>query len=1011
MSKNHQFRRSLSPRLLAALLGTGVLLTALSAQATNQIYGTWVDTYPDSLTDDNAGCLVCHNTPSGTGGFNPYGADVFIDGIAGAEGLDSDGDPGGCTNIQEITLSTQPAWTPSNPPAYTISGDLDPDPSLCGEPNLVPTADPNGPYAGLVGEPIDFDGTASEDPDGTIVSYDWNFGDGASGIGPTPTHSYDTAATYDVSLTVTDNDGATNTAFTLAVIDDLPPLLPPVADAGGPYDGNPDEPLTLNAGGSSDPDGSIETYTWDFGDGTPEQTVTTAIIQHTYDLSDSYTAILTVTDNDGLTDSDTAQVNIGEGDPPPVADAGGPYTGEPGVPVTLDGSGSSDSGSGTIESYAWEFGDGGSGVGEVVDHTYAAEGIFNVTLTVTDNGGKVDSDSTTATITGLTPPVADPNGPYNGLIGEDIQFDGTGSDDPDGAVVAWNWDFGDGSTGSGATPVHAYSAVDTYTVTLVVTDDDGLTSVPAVTTADITDVFVAPIADPNGPYAGTEARELTFDGTGSYDPDGGNIVGYAWDFGDGNTGIGSNPTNIYDLPGTYTVSLVVTDDEGASSAAAETTAEIGVDAPPVADPNGPYSGTVNLPVSFDGSASSDDFAIVDYAWDFGDGSTGSGVAPEHSYAATGEYTVSLNVTDDAGQMDTAATTATIGDGNLPPVADAGGPYVADVEEAITFDGTGSTDPNGDETIDSYDWDFGDGTVMQDAGPTPTHAYTEPGLYHVTLTVTDDFGAMDSDKTEATIGDSQPGDEADVFLLYMAYPKDVTLRETRTLDRIIRVFGDGNEVQEARVNLHVDAPPGVKVELSPSGTITNTVEPGRPATEFFFDASIQCKAQAVYEIHWTATIDAVENSDSTGRPDTLEGVTRLSCIYSVPTREPDVFLLYLGQPAEIVMADEEVIDRTIRVFGDGSVIEQQATVSLQVDAPEGVTVNVSPPSMMITNTVEPGRPATEFFFDASFECTAKAVYEIYWTATIDAAENSDSTDRPDTLEGMTELTCIYGLPDE
>jgi PKD repeat protein len=85
-----------------------------------------------------------------------------------------------------------------------------------------------------------------------------------------------------------------------------------------------------------------------------------------------------------------------------------------------------------------------------------------------------------------------------------------------------------------------------------------------------------------------------------------------------------------------------------------------VNQPPVADANGPYTGTMGLPVTFDGSGSSDpDGTIISYDWDFGDGGTGTGVAPTHSYAASGLYTVALTVTDEAGDTDTATTTANI----------------------------------------------------------------------------------------------------------------------------------------------------------------------------------------------------------------------------------------------------------------------------------------------------------------------------------------------------------------
>ena len=84
-----------------------------------------------------------------------------------------------------------------------------------------------------------------------------------------------------------------------------------------------------------------------------------------------------------------------------------------------------------------------------------------------------------------TPPIADPNGPYTSTVGQPVQFDGTGSTDPDGTIVAYDWDYGDGNAGSGATPTHTYAAAGLYTVTLTVTDDEGATD-SATTNATIT---------------------------------------------------------------------------------------------------------------------------------------------------------------------------------------------------------------------------------------------------------------------------------------------------------------------------------------------------------------------------------------------------------------------------------------------------------------------------------------------------------------------------------------------
>jgi len=190
--------------------------------------------------------------------------------------------------------------------------------------------------------------------------------------------------------------------------------------------------------------------------------------------------------------------------------------------------------------------------------------------TLPGSASSTPADCATANL----PPIADANGPYFGTEGLQVQFDGSGSDDADGTITAYDWTFGDGNTGTGVSPVHTYAAPGTYDVTLVVTDDDGAESDPSATTANIEPAPEDPVADPNGPYTGTEGVAVVFDGSASFDPDGGVITQYDWDFGDGNTGIGVAPSHTYAADGLYTVTLTVVDDEGAVSAPAETTAQI-----------------------------------------------------------------------------------------------------------------------------------------------------------------------------------------------------------------------------------------------------------------------------------------------------------------------------------------------------------------------------------------------------------------------------------------------------
>jgi len=504
------------------------VLAAGDAEAFNSYLTTFKSTYPSSTTG-NAGCVTCHGTKadgsSDTGTWNGYGAAVraaagstFAARLAAVAGQDSDGE--GHANRQEIDASAQPGWCAASRPGCNNGGFTLPsgiallDPALA---NHAPAADPGGPYSATTGTAVTLDGSGSADPDGTIASYAWNFGNGSSGSGVSPSATYAGAGTFTVTLTVTDDAGATSAPATTSVTVSVG-LQPPVAVAGGPYSGSVGIPVAFSGTGSQDPDGSIVSWAWNFGDGNsgsgPSPT-------HAYATGGTFTVTLTVTDNDNLTDTATATVNItdGSGMQPPVADAGGPYTGTTGFAIPFDGSTSADP-DGAIVSYDWTFGDGGSASGSQPMHAYAAAGTYTVTLTVTDDTGRTGSASTTARVTDPVnqAPAADAGGPYSTEPGSAVSFDGTGSSDPDGNILTWDWDFGDGSVGSGATPTHAYATAGDYTVTLVVTDDSGTKSSAVTTQASIRDsssgeaLYRANCADCHGDPWGGPAVDATLPG-------------------------------------------------------------------------------------------------------------------------------------------------------------------------------------------------------------------------------------------------------------------------------------------------------------------------------------------------------------------------------------------------------------------------------------------------------------------------------------------------------------------
>jgi len=247
---------------------------------------------------------------------------------------------------------------------------------------------------------------------------------------------------------------------------------------------------------------------------------------------------------------------------PPVANVHGPYYGMAGDPVLCNGTGSFDP-DGSIVSYVWTFGDGGTSSSTSPIHTYAAGGNYNVVLTVTDNMGVQSSASTTATVFGSNQsPVANAGGPYSGKSGASVQFNASASNDPDGTIASYQWNFGDGAMGWGVAPTHTYSSVGTFAASVTVTDNGGATSTSAASTVISSPSNQPPVANVGGPYSALVGTAVQFSGSASYDPDG-TITQYQWNFGDGSAS-GSSPLHTFGAAGSHLITLTVTDNGGAT---------------------------------------------------------------------------------------------------------------------------------------------------------------------------------------------------------------------------------------------------------------------------------------------------------------------------------------------------------------------------------------------------------------------------------------------------------------
>ena len=360
----------------------------------------------------------------------------------------------------------------------------------------------HSPERPIVDETVTFDASLSTPEGGSITSYYWDFDDGASANVTTPitTHTYTAVGDRNVTLTVTDNETLTDTAWDIVTVRDYPVAI----FTHSPERPIVDETVTFDASLSTPEGGSITSYYWDFDDGASAN-VTTPITTHTYTAVGDRNVTLTVTDNETLTDTAWDIVTVRDY---PVAT----FTYSPAAPlvnemVTFNASLSTPD-NGTIISYYWDFGDGSSPVTEadpITNHTYTTFGTFTVTLTITDSEDLTDDFSDTIRI--LIAPVANfTYSPTWPAVNETVTFNASASYDPDGSgsIVSYRWDFGDSTNATGMIVNHNYTAFGTYNVTLTVTDDDDLTDILWKLVTVYTEVPVHDVAITNVTTSATE---------------------------------------------------------------------------------------------------------------------------------------------------------------------------------------------------------------------------------------------------------------------------------------------------------------------------------------------------------------------------------------------------------------------------------------------------------------------------------------------------------------------------
>ena len=624
---------------------------------------------------------------------------------------------------------------------------------------------------------IDFTDT-STDSDGAITTWNWDFGDNSFDIIQNPSHSYLSAGTYQVSVTVTDNGGKTNSITKNVVVNPLVNQSPIISNVTGiqtsfkPLVGKFTEV-------SSDPDGFITNWDWNFGDGSTFSTTDSTLKNpnHTYLFPGIYIVSLTVTD-DGLPDgtnkkTTTSSIQFTVTPPPanqpPIAlftvDTNNVF-----APVVINFTDASIDADGRIVSWLWEFETGRSvfynaqTYQKTVAYTFNKSGTYPVKLTVRDDGNLSNTYVLDIVVKNNVPvPIlsASPNPVLSQTL---VSFFGNNSYDTDGNITKYAWDFGDGTVIAQGTTFesHAYSKPGTYKSSLTVTDNIGDSSTANLL---ITVTNRNPVARITYTSLNVKAPgSLTLNGDTSSDQDG-IIVSYYWTVSNGLSASTPNATFNFTTEGTYTVTLLVTDDSGGTNS----TSVIVTVSPPdnvlpiailVSDKN---TGVINDTFVFNSSSSYDpDGNIILYKLDFGDGTATQFVTPalvSHIYKSIGIFTAKLSVIDNRNgiSVETLNSVQKIIINNQPPIANfTFGPNNAFTFDPVTFTDT-STDP--DNSINKWVWNYGDGTTFTTTDPlqkSPQKSYDKGNKdYVVSLTVYDNLGLFSTVTQTVRINNRKP----------------------------------------------------------------------------------------------------------------------------------------------------------------------------------------------------------------------------------------------------------------
>ena len=407
-------------------------------------------------------------------------------------------------------------------------------------------------------------------PEGTKVqSMDWDF-DGDDTYELTgkdnlrPRYTFEQIGVYNVHLRVVDQNNLVENYYRdIEIVPGDRPLLSAEIDASPGFTGTVPLQIRFDGGNSESVKGSIVNYEWDFGDGSQLQVGKS--VTHIYHEPGIYSVTLTVREDTGKTASETLEVEAKtissepeariETDPP--ADVESNLSGEIPFKISFDASSSTDA-DGDIVEYEWDFGlDGVTQVGQKVEFTYETAGTYTVTLVVRDVQEQESSALLTVTVEEPGVRAIISADPEEGTAPLTVNFDGSSSSAFTGNIVSYEWDFGDGSpsTITSAKISHKYDQVGTYAVKLIVTTNENEVA-EMEKQIYVREIPLRACFSPSR-RSGEPPLAVTFDAKCST----GAVATYRWDFGDGEDSDSRKPSHTFENPGTYNVTLEVSDDK------------------------------------------------------------------------------------------------------------------------------------------------------------------------------------------------------------------------------------------------------------------------------------------------------------------------------------------------------------------------------------------------------------------------------------------------------------------